>query len=241
MQLGASWRPAPTSANSAERSSTRTLTPLRVSANAAERPPMPPPTMMTSGCVVGEPHRASSCVLARLSLSASKTGESLKRNRSSAPESESVSAGLRPGRERLPGGHHEQVAAADRPGRVADGDGAGAVEDGVDRRSGLAGGPGLGVARDPVHFHPDRRQHVAAGGGVGVADGRVAGLDRARVALALQRELVRQRAVGVLPAVGQQRRAGAARPGRLRDRGQAGVTPEALGPGALGRGLLLAR
>src|ERR1700684_1832417 len=51
MRGGGGGSPAPPSANSAERSSTRTLTPLRVSANAVDRPPMPPPTTMTSGFV----------------------------------------------------------------------------------------------------------------------------------------------------------------------------------------------
>ena len=88
MQLGAIWMPAPTSPNSAERSSTRTRSPLRVSANAADRPPMPPPTTITSG----RPDFTGPCLpwCVRLSFSASKTGASLKRNRSSARRSESV-------------------------------------------------------------------------------------------------------------------------------------------------------
>ena len=88
MQLGAIWMPAPTSPNSAERSSTRTLRPLRARANAADRPPMPPPTTMTSGRPDFTGGRLP-CA-SRLSFSASKTGESLKRNRSSALRSESV-------------------------------------------------------------------------------------------------------------------------------------------------------
>src|ERR1700735_953261 len=172
VQLGASWRPAPTSANSAERSSTRTLTPLRVSANAAERPPMPPPTMMTSGRAgaaaesrvtarpPGRRGRSRASLRARFGAGAVELERLEDRGVAEPKQVERAGvrvgdAGLRPGRERLPGGHHAQVAAADRPGRVADGDGAGAVEDGVDRGAGLAGRSGSRVARDPVHFHPD--------------------------------------------------------------------------------------
>src|SRR5689334_5510479 len=44
--------PAPTSPNSGACSSTRTRRPRRVSAKAAPRPPMPPPTTITSGFMV---------------------------------------------------------------------------------------------------------------------------------------------------------------------------------------------
>src|SRR5512135_3811008 len=45
--FGPSWMPAPISLNSAPCSNTRTLIPLRASASAAARPPMPPPTTST--------------------------------------------------------------------------------------------------------------------------------------------------------------------------------------------------
>src|SRR5689334_1976426 len=45
--LGAIWMPAPISPNCGACSSTMLLKPLRASASAAARPPMPPPAMMT--------------------------------------------------------------------------------------------------------------------------------------------------------------------------------------------------
>src|SRR6476469_9617014 len=48
VQFGAICSPAPTSPNSAARSSTRTRSPLRDRASALARPPMPPPTTMAS-------------------------------------------------------------------------------------------------------------------------------------------------------------------------------------------------
>src|SRR5437588_5109681 len=47
--LGAIWMPAPISPNCGACSSTTLLNPLRASASAAARPPMPPPAMIT-GC-----------------------------------------------------------------------------------------------------------------------------------------------------------------------------------------------
>src|SRR3982750_202328 len=48
--LGAIWMPAPISPNCGACSSTTLLNPLRASASAAARPPMPPPAMIT-GCL----------------------------------------------------------------------------------------------------------------------------------------------------------------------------------------------
>src|SRR4051812_36215592 len=48
--LGAIWMPAPISPNCGACSRTMLLKPLRASASAAARPPMPPPAMIT-GCV----------------------------------------------------------------------------------------------------------------------------------------------------------------------------------------------
>src|SRR5258708_7112369 len=45
--LGAIWMPAPISPNCGACSSTTLLNPLRASASAAARPPMPPPAMIT--------------------------------------------------------------------------------------------------------------------------------------------------------------------------------------------------
>src|SRR3989442_8792403 len=45
--LGAIWMPAPISPNCGACSSTTLLKPLRASASAAARPPMPPPAMIT--------------------------------------------------------------------------------------------------------------------------------------------------------------------------------------------------
>ena len=112
VQLGAIWMPAPTSPNSAERSSTRTLQALAgqrerggQAADAAadhDDVGVPLPELIARfldglaavPAALGAAHARASLVAfrlraVRLSFSASKTGESLKRNRSSAPESES--------------------------------------------------------------------------------------------------------------------------------------------------------
>ena len=157
----------------------------------------------------GELHELVPSTCTRCCCRASKMGVSLKRNRSSAPESESVL----PASERTENGCHD--GTTNRSPRVTVHcwvptlTTAGAVEDLVDRRADLAAGSGLGAAADAVHLGADRGQHVATGGRVGEADDRVAGLDGARVALGLELELVGQGAVGVLPAVGEQGGAGA--------------------------------
>ena len=56
-----------------------------------------------------------------------------------------------------------------------------------------------------MELDADGREHVLSRRGVGVADGGVAGLDGPAVALLLERQLVGERAVGLLPAVGEQR------------------------------------
>ena len=73
------------------------------------------------------------------------------------------------------------------------------TRDPTSRRGGVRAGP------QPVELGADGRHDVTAGGRVGVADRGVPGLDRRRVPLVLERELLAQRGVGVLPAVGRDR------------------------------------
>ena len=107
--------------------------------------------------------------------------------------------------ERLPGRHDEHVAAAHMPLVVAHGDRAFAVKDLKHCGADLALGLGAGAAGHAVHFAANGGQHIAAIGGVAVAHGGVAGADRGGIAFGFQRQLLAQGAIGIYPAIGQQR------------------------------------
>ena len=142
-------------------------------------------------------------------------------------EPEQVELGVGLQRPRHPGRDDEEVAAADGMAVLAEPDVAGAVEHLADAGPDLAAGLGVRARPQPVELGADGGHDVAAGGRVGVADRGVAGLGRGRVPLVLERELLAQRGVGVLPAVGRDRRTA---PGVQADqRTEAGVRPQPLG------------